>query len=179
MSKILQLVGFKIDREFFGAPIDKVKEIVRVPEITAVPDTPIFLNGVINLRGRIVPVIEMSKRLGVTSSGRKKSNRVLVLDFGGSTVGLLVDSVSEILKMPEESIEPNPELVSSIGGQYVNGIGKLKDRLIVLLDIERLLSREEIKKVVEAGMKVEKDEFRKDHDEADEASQGLDEASGL
>lgn len=151
MSKVLQLVGFKTGNEYFGVPIGKVKEIVRVPEITAVPDTPAFLNGVINLRGRIIPVIEMNGRLGVAGPGRKKTNRVLVLDIGGSVVGLLVDSASEILKVPEELIEPPPALVSAIGAEYVTGVGKLKDKLIVLLDVARLLSPEEIKKAESAG----------------------------
>jgi purine-binding chemotaxis protein CheW len=151
MSKVLQLVGFKTGSEYFGVPIGKVKEIVRVPEITAVPDTPDFLNGVINLRGRIIPVIELNKRLCATGTDRKKSNRILVLELEGSIVGLLVDSASEILKVSEDSIEPPPGLISAIGAEYVTGVGKLKDKLIVLLDVARLLSPEEMKKVETAG----------------------------
>lgn len=176
MSNILQLVGFRIEEEFFGVPIGKVKEIVRVPEVTAVPDTPDFLNGVINLRGRVIPVIEMSRRLGVASSGPTKSNRVLVLDLGGSTVGLLVGSVSEILKIEEESVEQKPDLVSSIGGEYVNGIGKLKDRLIVLIDIEKLLSPEEIRNALDAGAGAGRDEEADDG--LGEPEKGLDRACG-
>jgi len=147
MSKVMQLVGFKTGNEYFGVPIGKVKEIVRVPEITAVPDTPEFLNGVINLRGRIIPVIELNKRLCVAGTGRKKSNRVLVLELDGSVVGLLVESSSEILKVPEELIEPPPGIISSLGAEYVTGVGKLKDKLIVLLDVAKLLSPEEMKKI--------------------------------
>lgn len=152
MSKVLQLVGFKTGDEYFGVPIARVKEIVRVPEITAVPDTPAFLKGVINLRGRIIPVIEMNGRLGLAAGkGRKKTNRILVLELDGSVVGLLVDSSSEILKVPEELIEPPPGVISSMGAEYVTGVGKLKDKLIVLLDVARLLSAEEMKKVEGAG----------------------------
>lgn len=148
MSKVLQLVGFKTGDEYFGVPIRKVKEIVRVPEITVVPDTPAFLNGVINLRGRIIPVIDLNKRLGASgSTGKKKSNRVLVLELDGSIVGLLVESASEILKIPEESIEQPPGLISAIGAEYVTGVGKLKEKLIVLLDVARLLSPDEMKKI--------------------------------
>jgi purine-binding chemotaxis protein CheW len=150
MSKVLQLVGFKTGSEFFGVPIGKVKEIVKVPEITSVPDTPDYLNGIINLRGRLVPVIEMSKRLGIAPEGRKRTNRVLVLDLNGSLVGLLVDSASEILKVREDLIEPPPGIVSAVGAEYVTGVGKLKDKLIVLLDVAKLLSAEDLKGL--AGM---------------------------
>src|SRR3989338_3970585 len=87
MSKILQLVGFKVEREFFGVQIAAVKEIVRVPDITPVPDTPEFVEGVVNLRGRIVPVIDMRKRIGAPPVERKKENRVLILELDGKIVG--------------------------------------------------------------------------------------------
>ncbi len=149
MSKVLQLVGFKTGSEFFGVPIGKVKEIVKVPEITSVPDTPEFLNGIINLRGRLVPVIDMGKRMGMSSSAVKKSKRVLVLELDGSMVGLLVDSASEILKVREELIEPTPGLISAVGAEYVTGVGKLKDKLVVLLDITRLLGAEDVKRLTD------------------------------
>lgn len=154
MSKVLQLVGFRNGDEFFGVPINKVREIVRVPEITPVPDMPEFLKGVINLRGRIVAVVDMSKRLGVAGSGVKKTNRVLILEIGGSLTGLIVDSVSEIVKLDEGAIEPPPEVISSIGAEYVTGVGKLRDRLFVLLEIEKLLKPEELQKVRSADRKT-------------------------
>lgn len=155
MSKVLQLVGFRNGDEFFGVPINKVREIVRVPEITPVPDMPEFLKGVINLRGRIIAVVDMSKRLGTGGSSNKKSNRVLILEIGGSLTGLIVDSVSEIVKIDEESITPPPEMVSSIGAEYVKGVGKLRDRLFVLLEIEKLLRPEELQKLRTADKKTE------------------------
>mgnify|MGYP001581901335 CR=1 FL=1 len=151
MSKVLQMVGFKVDREFFGVPIEKVKEIVRVPEITHVPDAPEFVEGVINLRGKIVPVVDMRKRLGVKSSEHSRASRVLILDMEKGVVGLIVDSASEILKISDEAIEPPPELVSSIGGDYITGVGKLNDKLIVMLDLQRLMSADEIKRLDAAG----------------------------
>lgn len=152
MSKTIQLVGFKVGREFFGVPITSVKEIIRMPEITPVPDTVDFVEGVINLRGRIVPVIDMRKRLGLPldeslKEDQRKMSRVLILELGGKIVGLIVDAASEILKLSEEAVEPPPELVSSIGAEYVTGVGKLSDKLIVLLDLTRLLSIEDMKKV--------------------------------
>ncbi len=154
MSRVLQLVGFRNGVEFFGVPVSKVREIVRVPEITPVPDLPEFIKGVINLRGRIVAVVDMSKRLGTAGAGGKKANRVLILEIGGSLTGLVVDSVSEIIKLDEEAIEPPPEMISSIGAEYVTGLGRHKDRLFVLLEIEKLLDPEEMRKV-RPGMKEE------------------------
>lgn len=140
MAGMLHLVGFKNNDDFFGIPIDRVREIVRVPEVTAVPESPDFYKGVINLRGRIVPVIDMSRRLGKTPSGEGKANRILVLELGGGLAGLLVDSVSEIVKMEKGAIEPPPEAVSNAAGSYVAGVGRLKDRLILLLNIDELLN---------------------------------------
>lgn len=155
MARVLQLVGFRNGDEFFGVPISKVREIVRVPEITPVPDMPEFLRGVINLRGRIIAVVDMSKRLGTASSGVKKTNRVLILEIGGCLTGLIVDSVSEIVKLDEGAIEPPPEMISSIGAEYVTGLGRLRDRLFVLLEIEKLLKPEEMRKVRAADRKTE------------------------
>jgi purine-binding chemotaxis protein CheW len=145
----MQLVGFKTGGEFFGVPIGKVKEIVKVPEITSIPDTPDFLHGIMNLRGRLVPVMDLGRRLAVGSEGKNKSRRVLVLELDGSLVGLLVDSASEILKVREDQIEPTPGLISAFGAEYVTGVGKLKDKLIVLLDISRLLSAEDLLRLSE------------------------------
>lgn len=146
MSMILQLVGFRVKEEFFGAPIEKVKEIVKVPDVTEVPDTPAFFAGVINLRSRIIPVVEMRRCLGEMPEERTKANRVLVLDLDGSTVGLIVDSVSEIIKISEECVVSPSEIVSSVAAEYVAGVGKLKDRLIIMLDLEKLLNSQGIKK---------------------------------
>jgi len=143
-------VGFKTGGEFFAVPIGTVKEIVKVPEITSVPDTPDFLNGIMNLRGRLVPVIDLSKRLGMAYEGKKKSRRVLVLELDGSLVGLMVDSASEILKVREDLIEPPPGLISAVGAEYVTGVCKLKDKLVVLLDISRLLSAEDLLRLADA-----------------------------
>lgn len=141
MARALQLVGFRNNGEFFGIPISKVREILRVPEITAVPESPSFFRGIINLRGRIIPVIDMSRRLGREGAGAHRSNRILILDINGKAAGLLVDSVSEIVKIEEEAIDAPPEAVSSSGEGYITGIGRLRDRIIVLLGVEMLMSK--------------------------------------
>jgi len=149
MGKDLQLVGFRIGRETFGVPIHLVREIVRMMEITAVPEAPDYVEGVINLRGRIIPVIDLRKRFH--ESGRKadKRNRILVAELEGRLVGLVVDAASEVLKINPGEIEPPPELLRENDLSYVTGLGKRNGKLIIMVDVEKLLSRGELGRLTE------------------------------
>jgi purine-binding chemotaxis protein CheW len=147
MTKNVQIVVFRIGRESFGVPIDAVQEIVRVPEVTAVPDAPGFLEGVINLRGRIVPVVDLRKRLNLARAEKTRSSRVLITENIGATVGLLVDAVSEVLKLQPGAVEAPPEMISAIGIEYITGVAKIEERLIIFLDLKRVLSVEDMKKM--------------------------------
>lgn len=147
MAKYIQLVVFRVGKELYGVNIASVQEIVRVPEMTEVPDAPVFLEGVINLRGRIVPVIDLRKRLNLPGAERTKASRVLVTEGEGKAVGLLVDAASEVLKIPIEAIEEPPEMISAIGVEYIIGVAKVEDRLIIILDLKKILSLEDIKKM--------------------------------
>jgi len=133
--------------------IESVHEIVKVPDITEVPDTPAFLEGVINLRGKIVPVVDLRKRLRLIGKERTKSSRVLITENDGRLVGLLVDAVSEVLKIPPDTVEAPPEMISSIGVEYITGVAKIGEQLIILLDLKKVFSIEDMKKV---GAVVEK-----------------------
>lgn len=144
MIKKNQVVRFIVGKESFGVDIGRVQEIVTVPEITRVPDTPDFLEGIINLRGRIVSVIDLRKKLKLNGSGRDRKNRVLVTEINGKTVGLIVDEVAEVLRLNPDNIEPPPEMVNSVGVEYITGIGKIEDRIIILLDLAKVLSTHEI-----------------------------------
>ena len=148
MAKNIQVVVFSISKEFYGVPIAAVQEIVRVPEVTSVPDAPDFFEGVINLRGKIVPIVDLRKRLRLASSGRTKSSRVLVAENGGRVIGLLVDAVSEVRRLPADAVEPPPEIISAVGIEYITGVAKAGERLIIFLDIKKILSFEEMKRVV-------------------------------
>ena len=148
MAKNIQVVVFCINKEFYGVPIDAVQEIVRVPEVTGVPDAPDFFEGVINLRGKIVPVVDLRKRLRLSSADRTKSSRVLVAENGGRVIGLLVDAVSEVRKLPAEAVEPPPEMIAAVGIEYITGVAKAGERLIAFLDMKRILGVEDMKKVV-------------------------------
>jgi purine-binding chemotaxis protein CheW len=145
MDKELQIVGFQIGAETFGLPIAAVREIIRVPEITAVPNVPDHIVGVINLRGKIVPVVDLPKRFGAASSARSAKNRIVVVELEGRLVGLIVHSASEVLRVPQSKIE-NPQDVFSDGAlDYVSGVGKLNGRLVILLDLQTIARRGEFR----------------------------------
>ncbi len=150
MEKDLQIVGFRIGTETYGVRIGAVREIVRVPEITAVPSAPDLIEGVINLRGKIIPVMDLRKRFGSASATSDKKNRILVVELDSKLIGLIVSSASEVLKIPPSEIEAPGSVFAEGESNYVTGVGKLKGRLIILLDIARLLRRPEYKKLEEA-----------------------------
>jgi purine-binding chemotaxis protein CheW len=140
MSRELHIVGFQVGRETYGVPITSLHEIVRVPEITAVPDAPEYLEGVINLRGKIVSVMDLRKRFGMRQASLKKGNRILVVEHSGKLAGLIVDSASEVVKIPPEDVEAPPTVFQEGGLNCVTGLGKVGGRLIVLLDMSKLLA---------------------------------------
>jgi purine-binding chemotaxis protein CheW len=140
MSRELHIVGFQIGRETYGVPITSLHEIVRVPEITVVPDAPDYLEGVINLRGKIVSVMDLRKRFGIKHAELKKGNRILVVEHSGRLAGLIVDSASEVVKIPSEDVEAPPAAFQEGGLNCVSGLGKVRGRLIVLLDMNKLLA---------------------------------------
>ncbi len=144
MNRELHIVGFQVGRETYGVPITSLHEIVRVPEITAVPDAPDYLEGVINLRGKIVSVMDLRKRFGDSEAKLKKNNRILVVEHAGKLAGLIVDSASEVLKIASEDVEAPPAVFQEGGLNCVTGLGKVGGRLIVLLDMTRLLAPEKL-----------------------------------
>ena len=153
MSRELHIVGFQVGRETYGVPITSLHEIVRVPEITAVPDAPDYLEGVINLRGKIVSVMDLRKRFGEKQADLKKQNRILVVEHAGRLAGLIVDSASEVLKIPADSVEPPPAVFQEGGLNCVTGLGKVAGRLVVLLDMSKLLAPEKLQAKSEAAEK--------------------------
>jgi purine-binding chemotaxis protein CheW len=154
MEKELQVVGFRIGEETFGVRIGSVREIVRVPEITAVPNASETIEGVINLRGKIIPVMDLRKRFGRVEIQPDKKNRILVVEMDSKLVGLIVNSASEVLKIPPSEIESPSSVFADGESSYVTGVGKLNGRLIILLDISKLLHRPEFKKLEEAAETV-------------------------
>ncbi len=149
MAKDLHIVGFRVGSETFGVPISMVHEIVRVPAITAVPESPDCVEGVINLRGRIIPVVDLRKRFGEKSIASGKKNRILVAEVDSKMIGLIVDAASEVLKIPPSEVDPPPNVFEEGEVNYVTGVGKLGGRLIIMIDLTRILQRGELRRVGE------------------------------
>jgi purine-binding chemotaxis protein CheW len=138
-EQLLQLVGFHVGGEEFVIDILRVQEIIRTQQLTRVPNSPDFMEGVMNLRGKIIPVIALRKRFGLEEAPPDKQNRIVVVEIQGSVLGFVVDAVSEVLRIPADTVEPPPRL-SPVEREYVAGVGKLGDRLLILLDADRLMS---------------------------------------
>ncbi len=138
-GQLLQLVSFHIGGEEFGLDILRVQEIIRIQELTRVPNSPEFVDGVINLRGKVIPVIALRKRFGLEQLAHDKQTRIVVVEVKGNVLGFIVDSVSEVLRIPANTVEPPPRL-GKVEREYVSGVGKLDDRLLILLDVDRLMS---------------------------------------
>ncbi len=151
MAKELHIVGFRVGRETFGVPIALVHEIVRVPEITSVPDSPGYVEGVINLRGKIVSVVDLRKRFGEKTITANKKNRILVTEVEGKMVGLIVDAASEVIKLPESEVDVPPSVFEEGELNYVTGVGKLQGRLVILIDLSKILQKGELRRLEEVA----------------------------
>ena len=145
------LATFVLDKEEYGVDVRQVQEIRRVGEITAVPRAPEFVRGVINLRGRILPVLDLKRKLNLGEVVVEKAARIVVVRTQGRMLGLLVDGASQVLKVPVSRVEPPPEEVVERGGDYIRAVAKLDDRLIILIDLERILAQELREAPVAAG----------------------------
>lgn len=141
---LLQLVTFSIGSEEFGVDILKVIEIIRTMEITKVPKAPAFVEGVINLRGQVIPIIDLRRRFGLADKAGDSDTRIIVIEINGMSVGFVVDSVSEVLRIPATTVEPAPPVVAGMDSDYISGVGKLEDRLLILLDLDKLLSADDL-----------------------------------
>ena len=142
-SEILQLVSFNIGEEEFGVDILKVKEINRMSLITKVPNAPVFVEGIINLRGKVIPIIDLRKKLGLSKKDSDMHTRIMIIELDNQTIGFIVDSVNEVLRISKSVTEEPPRMVSTIDSQYITSIGKLDDRMLILLDLGKILVGEE------------------------------------
>ncbi len=153
-TKILQLVTFTLGSEEYAVDILKVQEINRMKEITRVPNAPYYVEGVINLRGKVIPVISLRKKFGLPEEQETSKHRIMIMDIQGITIGLIVDSVSEVLRISADIVEPPPPMTYSVSSEFIWGIAKLEDRLIILLDMDKFIGKEETQGMVEATQKA-------------------------
>jgi purine-binding chemotaxis protein CheW len=140
----MQLVSFKLAKELYGIEITKVREIILIAEITRIPETPHFLKGLINLRSTVIPVIDLRARFGLPEGDLTDESRIMVLQACGKTIGIVVDAVSEVLRVKHDQIAPPPPTVAGLGRDYLSGLVNLDDRLLILLDIDKIFGEEEM-----------------------------------
>lgn len=138
----LQLVIFSLAKEEYGLPITKVQEINRLVPITKLPQTPPFMEGVINLRGRIIPVVDLRKRFSLQITEHTDDTRIIIVEVNGQTVGITVDAVTEVVRLPVSNVEPAPPSFM-LDAQYIKGVGKLDNRMLILLEIDKILTSRE------------------------------------
>jgi len=134
-----QLVTFSLGTEEFGVNIMKVQEIIRIPAITRVPKAPEYVEGVINLRGNIIPVVNLRVRFGMPEGKETDLSRIVVLQFEGKVFGVRVDGVTEVLRLDMDSIEPPPPVALGMDSHFIRGVGKIGERLLILLNLDQLM----------------------------------------
>ena len=141
-QELLQLVTFCLGEEEFGFDIFKVKEINKMMELIQVPNSPSYVDGVVNLRGRIIPIIDLRSRLGMAKKDHNDKTRIIVIEVHSKTVGFIVDEVKEVLRIPNSITEAPPDIVLGVDSDYITSVGKLDDKLLILLDIEKIFGTE-------------------------------------
>lgn len=138
----LQLVSLQLGKEIYGIEITRVREIILITEITRIPQTPHYVKGLINLRSSVIPVIDLRALFGLPETEMTDESRIMVLQASGKTIGVVVDAVSEVLRVKEEQVSPPPPTVAGLGKEYLTGLVKLDKQLLILLNIDKILGEE-------------------------------------
>ena len=141
-NPIIQLVGFRLDNEDYAIAITKIQEIILMKPITRIPQVPDFIEGLINLRGSVIPIVNLRKRFGLPARQVDDETRTIVVNIHDKTVGCIVDAVTQVMRINRDQIQPPPLSVLAIAHQYIAGLARLEDRLLIILDIERLFDEQ-------------------------------------
>ena len=142
-GELNQLISFVVGEEEYGLDILRVKEVIRIREITRLPKAPGFVKGIINLRGDVIPIIDLRDKFGLEHQEYTTTTRVIVVDVDDKLVGMVVDAASQVVRIPAGQIDPPPPIAGGLSTEYIRGVGKLDDRLVILLNINRILTQEE------------------------------------
>ncbi|MGE5417411.1 MAG: chemotaxis protein CheW [Acidobacteriota bacterium] len=158
MADEIQMVVFTLKSHEtvceYGVPITQVQEINRLATPTKLPQVPDFVEGIINLRGNVIPIIDLKKRFNMPTTTYTDDTRIIVVEIAGHTVGIVVDEVTEVLRLPVASIEPPPSVIGGIAAEYLTGVGKLEGRLLIMLDMTKILTDEEHKELKAVGEQI-------------------------
>lgn len=144
-DELIQLVSFMLASEEYGVEVLKVREIIRMPTITKMPNVPQHVEGIINLRGKVIPIISMRRRFGLMESEDNSQTRIIIMDVAGSLTGFIVDAVSEVIRIHSSEIQPPPSMVLSggVGQEFITGVFNHADRLLIIMDIDRMFTDDE------------------------------------
>jgi purine-binding chemotaxis protein CheW len=143
-----QIVVFELGSELYGMDIAAVESIIKMQTITRLPHSPEFVEGVTNLRGKVLPIIDLRRRFGLPPQESNKNSRIIVISVNRTEVGMIVDGVSEVLTVPDQAVEPAPAIAATVNSVFITGIAKIDERLVILLDLERVLSTREQESLV-------------------------------
>jgi purine-binding chemotaxis protein CheW len=146
-SELLQFVTFNLGEEEYAIEILKVQEIIRMIPITRVPNSPEFINGVINLRGKVIPVMDLGKRIGLPEKETDNDSRIIVVEIQNKIIGFIVDKVNIVLRINNSIIEPTPQMVGRTNAEFINGIAKMEHSLLILLDLDKVMEPDELEEV--------------------------------
>ncbi len=147
----LQLVSFNLSEETYGIEITKIREIILLGQITQVPETPHYIKGLINLRSTVIPVIDLRARFGLPEEALTDESRIMVLNVGTRTIGIIVDAVREVLRVTGDQISEAPPTVARLGNEYMTGLVRLEEQLLILLDVDQLFGKEQLAEVDDAA----------------------------
>ena len=169
----LQLVVFDLAEETYGVDIGSVREIIRIQEITKVPRTPDYVEGVINLRGKVIPVIDLRRKFGFKKAEVTKDTRIVVVDISGNDIGVVVDAVTEVLRLSSDAVEPPSGVITTADSDYLLGIAKLESRLVILLDLQKALSNMDLgmDQYTETAMPMDSDQKNDSDSTQDESGE--------
>lgn len=144
-DELIQLVSFMLADEEYGVEVLKVREIIRMPTITKMPNTPQHVEGIINLRGKVIPIISMRRRFGLMENENSTHTRIIIMDVAGTLTGFIVDAVSEVIRIHSSEIQPPPSMVMSggIGQEFITGVFNHAERLLIIMDVDRMFSEDE------------------------------------
>lgn len=144
-DELIQLVSFMLAEEEYGVEVLKVREIIRMPTITKMPNVPQHIEGIINLRGKVIPIISMRRRFSLMENDNNSQTRIIIMDVSGSLTGFIVDAVSEVIRIHSSEIQPPPSMVLSggIGQEFITGVFNHAERLLIIMDVDRMFSEDE------------------------------------